>query len=189
MRLPSWLRVTHQERLPRSVTLTLELDTTALEANLHRDAAAVRRFGHAARTAGDDMREALDLMEARNGETRPVWGAHETAHPMNQALANHQARKRNAEQVRFAGVLARWHVKGGLAFVEYPTVDHRDQVVQELLTGTHRGIHRDQRIQIALAFMRGWAETGWATHRAEDSRPVLAYHRRLPLHVVQVVNT
>jgi hypothetical protein len=120
--------------------------------------AAIRRHSPRERTAGDDLREGLDRMILGLYEP-PLWDAKETAHPANQMFANRQAMKRRElEAMRLRGVI-RWQVRGGLAFVREPTVADRDAVVQGLLRDTYRGIHREQRIAFAIAYMRGWADT------------------------------
>jgi hypothetical protein len=107
MRLPAWIRPGRTIATPGAVTITLELDTTALEAELAKMGAHFRGMGDAAQRAADAMNAAI---------REPV-------------------RRRRAALARIqAGNIVRWQVRGGLD-PAYADPRDRDAMVRELCRG------------------------------------------------------
>lgn len=169
MRAPAWLRLGRPKphpTKPNTVTITATVEPF-LEA-LRQAALSFSQASEAAAQFGRTVRAAytptVDTAQVERDRGLPVYRTR-SAHPMNQALADHLRRRRWETELAITRAETSWYVRGGLA-PEYATPEARDAQVRALAVLMDPPVAA----RCAAAFLRGWVE-----HRAETSGECLCW--------------
>lgn len=148
MRFPDWLKPKRQRREGNTVVVTLELDTSEVERRLRE---LGRALGSLGATAGPfrGMVKAAAEAEASMAKMHAAINA-----DMAEGMRRMVRAELNRQEVRQAGLEARYYVRGGLD-PTYATPEARDAYVKGILTvGFWDGMGHVR----AAAFLRGWVE-------------------------------
>lgn len=151
MRFPAWLKTKRQRRVGDTLEVTLELDLTAWELDMARAMqnmvarsgisvaqlmGGAEAFGRIARGATEAGAALLKMQEAVNRDILPV-----------------ARRMVAAEEVRQAGLEARYYVRGAMD-PTYATPEARDAYVRAMVWTSDDSFRFDR----AASFLRGWVE-------------------------------